>query len=238
MLVALYEDAAEPHAAKPHAAEPNPAAEPHAAKPNAAEPHAAEPNPATELHVILTRRAAHLRAHSLEVSFPGGAKDPSDSSLWHTALREAHEEIALDPGAVEFIGHLPHFQTVGSRSIIQPQVAFLPGGKPAGLRADPGEVAHIIHVPMSELLRDDVFREELWHFPGRGELAISFFELVGDTVWGATAAMLRQILTLGTGAETGEGTGTGAGTGTETETETGAGTDAKSPVKPSVQPSA
>ena len=152
-----------------------------------------------ELHVILTRRAAHLRSHSWEVSFPGGGQDPTDTSLWHTALREAQEEIALDPQLVEFIGHLPQFRTVGSKSIIQPQVAWLPGGLPPNLKPDPNEVEHILHVPTAELLLDEVFREELWQLPSIGRAAVNFFELVGDTVWGATAAMLRQLLALGTG---------------------------------------
>lgn len=156
-------------------------------------------NEGDEPHVIMTRRAAHLRKHRHEVAFPGGRHDPTDPSLWHTALREAHEEIALDPTLPRFIGELDRFVTVSSVSLVSPQVAVLPE-RPAKLRAAADEVERILHVPLAELLRDDVFREELWPI-GNGLRPITFFELVGDTVWGATAAMLRQLLAIATGTD-------------------------------------
>ena len=155
-----------------------------------------------ELHVILTRRAAHLRSHSREVSFPGGGREEADASLWETALRETREEISLDAELVERIGRLPAFRTVGSKSLVHPFVSIIRGGRPEGLNPDPCEVEHILYVAMSELLRDDVFREELWKIPAIGHVSVNFFELHGDTVWGATAAMLRQLLALATGTET------------------------------------
>lgn len=155
-----------------------------------------------ELHVILTRRAAHLRSHSLEVSFPGGGQEEADASLWETALREAREEISLNTDLVEQIGQLPTFRTVGSKSLVHPFVSVIRGGRPEGLIPDPSEVEHILYVPMSELLRDDVFHEEHWTIPAIGHVTVNFFELYGDTVWGATAAMLRQLLALATGKET------------------------------------
>lgn len=148
--------------------------------------------------VILTRRSRHLRSHRFEVSFPGGGRDAGES-LWQTAVREAHEEITLDPTVVRPIGRLDAFVTVGSRSLVHPWVAVL-DELPAGLSPNPREVETIIHAPVSELLSDEVYREERW--PIDGELRpITFFELVGDTVWGATAAMLRQLLAIATGTE-------------------------------------
>ncbi|MCB1260762.1 MAG: CoA pyrophosphatase, partial [Acidimicrobiales bacterium] len=112
------------------------------------------------------------------------------------ALREAFEEVALDPSSVEVIGELDHLQTFTSRSFIVPFVGLLPG-RPT-LVPSPDEVDAVLHVPVRELLLDEVFREERW---GLEPLArpLWFFELVGDTVWGATAAMLRNLLALGTG---------------------------------------
>lgn len=155
-----------------------------------------------ELHVILTRRAAHLRSHSREVSFPGGGREEADASLWETALRETREEISLNTELVERIGQLPAFRTVGSKSLVHPFVSVIRSGRPEGLIPDPSEVEHILYVSMSELLRDDVFHEEHWKIPAIGQVAVNFFELHGDTVWGATAAMLRQLLALATGTET------------------------------------
>lgn len=146
-----------------------------------------------EVWVVLTRRAAHLRAHQGEVSFPGGGRDGDEALEW-TALREAHEEIALDPSTVEVVGELDHLSTITSGSFIVPVVGILPG-RPDDLVANPDEVAHILHVRLAELLHEDVYREELWGFDD-AERPIFFFELVGDTVWGATASMLRRLLAL------------------------------------------
>jgi len=152
-----------------------------------------------EPHVILTRRAAHLRTHSREVAFPGGGREPGDAGLWETALRETREEIGLDPAAATRIGELDPFFTVGSDSLVHSYVAELPAGRPAGLRPEPAEVEKILHVPLSELLVPGVYRQELW--PRDGSMRpINFFEIPGDTIWGATAAILRQLLVIATGA--------------------------------------
>jgi 8-oxo-dGTP pyrophosphatase MutT (NUDIX family) len=150
-----------------------------------------------DLHVILTRRTWNLRSHSGEVSFPGGRRDEGDDDLWVTALRETREEIALDTSTVERIGELDHLATVTSRSYIIPYVAALPGRPDT--TPNPGEVSAVLHVPVAELLVPAIYREERWQLPWAEDRPIFFFELVGDTVWGATGAMLRQLLGLVTG---------------------------------------
>jgi len=149
-------------------------------------------------HVVLTRRAQHLRAHRGEVSFPGGGQDPGEDLL-DTACREAREEIAMDTTVVEIVGELDHLQTVTSRSYIVPFVGVLPG-RP-DLVASPDEVELILHVPLEELLADGVFREERWGLPPL-DRPLTFFEIDGDTIWGATAAMLRNLLAIVTGTYT------------------------------------
>lgn len=148
-----------------------------------------------ETYVVLTRRSSALRVHSGEVSFPGGRQDPGEA-LEDTARRESQEEIDLDPASVEIIGELDHLSTITSNSFIVPFVGVLE--EPPLLRASPAEVDAVLRVPLTELLRPDVFREEQWPLFGR-DRSIFFFELVGDTVWGATAAMLRQLLGIVTG---------------------------------------
>ncbi|MBV6507955.1 MAG: putative Nudix hydrolase NudL [Acidimicrobiales bacterium] len=154
------------------------------------------------LHVVLTRRSWHLRSHRGEVSFPGGGQE-GDETLEETALREAHEETSLPVSQVEILGELDHLTTVSSRSFIVPFVGVL-ADRPE-LVPDPGEVDEILHVSLEELLSDEVFREEWW---GPAEIArpLYFFELHGDTIWGATAAILRQFLSLATGSDPGSGT--------------------------------
>jgi len=153
-----------------------------------------------ELFVILTRRTWEMRSHSGEVSFPGGRQDDTDPDLWHTALRESQEEIALEAATVERIGELDHLATVTSRSFIVPYVGALPA-RPATI-ANAGEVSAVLHLRVAELLDPAIFREERWTFPWAEDRPIFFFELVGDTVWGATGAMLRQLLGLITGTVT------------------------------------
>ena len=148
-----------------------------------------------EAHVVLTRRAQHLRSHRGEVSFPGGGQEPGED-LWATALREAQEEVGLRPETVTRVGELDHLRTITSRSFIVPYVAVLPG-RPE-LTAAPGEVELVLHVALSELMADGVFREERWGVPPQ-DRPIVFFEVVGDTIWGATGAMLRNLLALVTG---------------------------------------
>lgn len=150
---------------------------------------------AGESWVILTRRSAALRVHSGEVSFPGGGQDAGED-LQDTARREACEEVGLDPGLVEIIGELDHLSTITSNSFIVPFVAVL-AHRPQ-LSPNPGEVDAVLHVPLAELLDPAHFREERWDIFGV-DRPMWFFELVGDTVWGATAAMLRQLLGFATG---------------------------------------
>lgn len=151
-----------------------------------------------EAWVVLTRRAQHLRSHRGEVSFPGGGRE-GEESLAATALRESREEVGLDPASVELVGELDHLETVMGRSWIVPYVGVLPG-RPR-LRPNPAEVELILHVPLAELLADGVCREERWGVPPR-DRPMWFFEVVGDTIWGATARMLVNLLCLVTGRPT------------------------------------
>lgn len=150
---------------------------------------------APETTVILTRRTQQMRSHSGEVSFPGGGQDP-DESLWETACREAHEEVHLDRSLIQKIGELDHLTTVSSQARIVPYVARL-SHKPL-LAPNPAEVDKILEVPLSELMLPEVYREERWLWPGSNEeRSVYFFELYGDTIWGATANLLHQLLMSG-----------------------------------------
>jgi 8-oxo-dGTP pyrophosphatase MutT (NUDIX family) len=143
-----------------------------------------------ELRIIFTLRNAHLRSHAGQVSFPGGRLEPGEDAVT-AALREANEETALDPASVEIIGELDHLRTVVSNSFIVPIVGVI-DGRPA-LTPNPDEVDRIFDISTSELLGDGVYREERW---GVGDMdrAVSFFEVGGETVWGATGTMTRNLL--------------------------------------------
>ena len=140
--------------------------------------------------VLLTRRSWELRHHRGEVSFPGGRMDPGETPL-ATALREANEEVGLDPDAVEVHGELEHLNTVVSRSYIVPKVATI-DHRPE-LTAQEAEVERIMWVPLAELTRPDTYRTEVWGRDGV-ERVLHFFHLDDETVWGATAHMLVDLL--------------------------------------------
>ncbi|NNE10624.1 MAG: CoA pyrophosphatase [Ilumatobacter sp.] len=141
--------------------------------------------------VLLTRRSWELRSHRGEISFPGGRTDPGESAA-EAALREAHEEVGLDPAVVEVRGELEHLNTVVSRSYIVPKVATV--DEPMPLEAQTMEVDRVLWVPLSEFLRPDTYRSEVWGI-GSTDRVLHFFELDDETVWGATAHMLVDLFT-------------------------------------------
>ena len=150
-------------------------------------PHGAE--------VLLTKRAKHLRNHAGEISFPGGRLETGESAV-QAAIREAHEEVALSPEAVRVRGQLSHLSTVVSRSYIVPLVACL--AEHPTLTADSTEVERIIWVPLIELIQVNTYREEWWGTPPF-DRRMDFFELDDETIWGATARMLHELLCVAYG---------------------------------------
>jgi 8-oxo-dGTP pyrophosphatase MutT (NUDIX family) len=145
-----------------------------------------------EAHVILTKRPETMPSHQGEIAFPGGKFDPDlDVDLRATALREAREEIGLEPEVVDVVARLEGIATVASRFVITPFVGFLPG-RPA-LSPDAREVVAVLDVPLSELMADGVYREERWD-TWKTDLDVHFYELTGETVWGATARILTGFL--------------------------------------------
>ncbi len=145
-----------------------------------------------ETHVVFIRRAATLRAHSGEIAFPGGSVDVVDTSPVLTALREADEEIGLDPSRVEVLGVLPPVFTVVSNFLITPVVAYLPQG-PGMLRLQTSEVDELLVFPLRGLLDPAIYHTEEWT---RGGLArtVYFYDYGSYRIWGATARMLTTLL--------------------------------------------
>jgi len=152
-----------------------------------------------EAHVVLTKRPDTMPNHPGQIAFPGGKVDPAlDTSPQDAALREAQEEIDLDPAAVEVVGALHPLSTVRAQFSIEPFVGII-AGVPE-LHPDEREVAGLLVVPISELLSDEVYREEVWPWNGEGSFrSMHFYDLVGETVWGATARILTGFLAHVTG---------------------------------------
>ena len=144
------------------------------------------------VEAILTRRSQNLTNHRGEISFPGGRLDAGESVL-QAALRETHEEIGLNPEDVEVVGELNSMATVVSNSHIVPIVGRY--RTQPKLHAVNSEVDRVFSVPLLELTRQDTYRQEHWVFSDR-EFQITFFYLDDETIWGATARILFQVMML------------------------------------------
>ena len=144
------------------------------------------------VEAILTRRSQNLTNHRGEISFPGGRLDAGESVL-QAALRETHEEIGLNPEDVEVVGELNSMATVVSNSHIVPIVGRY--RTQPKLHAVNSEVDRVFSVPLLELTRQDTYRQEHWVFGDR-EFQINFFYLDDETIWGATARILFQVMML------------------------------------------
>jgi 8-oxo-dGTP pyrophosphatase MutT (NUDIX family) len=143
--------------------------------------------------VLLTERTTHLSTHSGQVAFPGGKRDASDTDDAHTALREAHEEIGLEPQWIEVIGQMPTY-TTGSQFIITPVVALVDPGHRLKLNAF--EVADAFEVPLAFLMNPAHHRRHAVDFGGirREWFSMPYMDgAIERFVWGATAAMLRNF---------------------------------------------
>ena len=145
--------------------------------------------------VLLTRRSLAMRTHSGEVSFPGGRVDPGESST-QAALREAREEVGLDESMVQVHGELAHIHTWVSPSYIVPKVAT--AAERFELSAQTIEVERVLWVPLSDFTKPGTYRSERWG-DRPSDFVLHFFELDDETVWGATARILVDLLTRATG---------------------------------------
>jgi 8-oxo-dGTP pyrophosphatase MutT (NUDIX family) len=141
--------------------------------------------------VLLTRRSMSLRNHRGEISFPGGRVDPGESTV-DAALREAHEEVGLDPSVPRVVGELEHLNTIVSRSYIVPVVSVV-DHRPS-LAPQASEVDRILWTSLSDLTAPGTYRVERWGTPPM-DRTLHFFDLDDETVWGATAHMLVDLLT-------------------------------------------
>jgi 8-oxo-dGTP pyrophosphatase MutT (NUDIX family) len=141
--------------------------------------------------LIFTERRADLRRHAGEISFPGGRQDPEDADLAATALREAQEEIALDPATVELVGALAPVSTFVTGYRVHPFVGTVPHPSDLDLRPSPTEVETVLPFSL-ELLRKGY---EMRRLVRRGvPVHTPTYEAEGQLIWGATARILGDLL--------------------------------------------
>jgi len=141
------------------------------------------------LSVILTRRSDTLRSHTGQVAFPGGRCDPGETP-WVTALREAHEEIGLDPSHVALAGLSTPYRT-GTGYHVIPVVGFVT--PPFTLAPNPDEVADIFETPFLFLMDPANYEQRQGRTPAGDERRFYALTWEDRLVWGATAGMLRAL---------------------------------------------
>ncbi|MDP6969419.1 MAG: CoA pyrophosphatase [Gammaproteobacteria bacterium] len=146
---------------------------------------------ADEPEIILTQRSIHLSTHQGQVAFPGGKCDVEDQSEAVTALREAHEEVALAPALVQVVGALGQ---VYSRHgfVVTPIVGVVPQEALLSLAANPDELDHVFTVPVDYFLTQKPQMRSIQMLPGYYQ--VPTFEYNGFTIWGMTAFVLAEFL--------------------------------------------
>ena len=144
-----------------------------------------------ELYAVFTKRRSHLRLHAGQISFPGGRPEPGDEDLVQTALREAHEEIGLDPASVVLVGALAPTPTVVSDIAIYPVVGLIPAPAAPWTPAEE-EVEAVIEASLRKLAAT----HRLQSFERRDGTSVTTdaYSAGADTIWGATARILTDLL--------------------------------------------
>jgi len=146
-------------------------------------------------HIVFMRRTETVAHHKGQISLPGGGHEPSDPDLTHTALREANEELGIDPAQVEVLSVMPPVYARVSFFVITPVVARLKRGVGEELvfRPNPDEVAEVIEVPLSVLRDPSIHRTEL-RTRDNITYQLHFYTYGPYEIWGATGRIINEYL--------------------------------------------
>ena len=144
------------------------------------------------VRLVIVRRAAG-GLHGGQLAFPGGKRDPGDATLLATALREAREEIGLDPATVEVLAELAAVEVQVTGHRITPFLARV--ARPREWQADRREIAEVLEVPLAELARPESHGESLERFgPWPEPRLIAWYRVGPHRLWGASYRILRPVL--------------------------------------------
>lgn len=145
-------------------------------------------------YLLFTKRSDDLGKHPGQMSFPGGGREAEDDDIEATALREAHEEIGLDPTEAEVVSRIDDIRTI-TEYAVTPVVARIPDRE---YTPDEREVAAVVVVAVADLLDPENYEVERRDHPEYGEVVVHYFHVDDYTIWGATARILVQFLELTT----------------------------------------
>jgi len=148
-------------------------------------------DPRGDLRLVFIRRSPHGR-HGGQIAFPGGRREPEDASLLDTALREAEEEVGLDPSEVKVLTDLPIIETFATGFRVAPYLGWLTGAPPTWRRQET-EIDEILEVKLQDL-GPDQHDIEYWQLPGWPEpREIAFYWIGTYKLWGATYRIVESI---------------------------------------------
>lgn len=148
-----------------------------------------------QIALPLILRPTYDGVHSGQIGLPGGGWEASDADIVATALREAQEEIGVQPTQVEVLGQLSPLYVFASNNLVYPTVGWI-DHRPA-FEPDPFEVALLLELPLRDLLDPGNLRSEQWQLRDRAA-QVPFYYIQKQTIWGATAMILSELLTLPT----------------------------------------
>jgi 8-oxo-dGTP pyrophosphatase MutT (NUDIX family) len=149
----------------------------------------------TDLHLVFIRRSDAVESHRGQVAFPGGRVDPTDATLLHTALREAHEEVGIAPHLVDVLGGFPTMSTVSSGMLVAPFVGIVKA--PFDYRIQQSEVAEVFEVPLHAL--SDAKYRGTYEWKRDKDRPSSNFPAIfyaGQTIWGLTLRITENVLEI------------------------------------------
>jgi 8-oxo-dGTP pyrophosphatase MutT (NUDIX family) len=141
--------------------------------------------------LAFAKRTDRVGHHRGQISFPGGIVDATDPSRLAAALRECEEEVGLRREAVEPLGVLDDVETFATQFVITPFVGLV--RESVSWRPDGEEIERVIEVPFAALREEGSFRVEMWERDGVTR-PVYFFDWEGDTIWGATARIVKHYL--------------------------------------------
>ena len=145
-----------------------------------------------EPHIVFQKRTNSVQDHKGQISLPGGAVDQSDAGPEHTALRETHEEIGVEPRHVELFGRLDDVRTV-SKYRMQTFVGWW--DKPYPFNFSRREVAYLIEAPLEHLRRPETFVPDRRVVNGK-DVVMASYQFGDELIWGATAMVVRNFLDI------------------------------------------
>lgn len=145
-------------------------------------------------HIVFMQRTEYEGVHSGQISFPGGGREDTDHSIEETALREAKEELAIEPAEVDIIGKLSDLYIPPSNFLVTPVIAA--AKKEPRFIPEPAEVARIIELGLEDLLDEENLKYETITISSQLSMKVRCYCLDGLVIWGATAMILTEFLDI------------------------------------------